>query len=340
MLGLPMLDVIIGLVFVYLLMALICTTAMEMVVGLLDSRSANLLLGIQNLLGEHPDHRWIRKFKQTVQWANKLLPDRFDVPVKGNVHPVADEFFDHPLIKSLREDHTNPSYIPPATFAAVIVDMYAPADGNGAKDLTTFTQGVNKNLENNPDLRKILLLLAGQAGQAGQGEQVNDLKKRLEDWFNDGMARASARYKYKTQIPILCIATLFCFVINADTFRIASDLYQNPVKSAAVVKQIESTLPQLEQSLVSKKDAQVKELSQKLQANVAQLQQAGLSLGWKDSQDFQQNAVKGFFGIMLTALAATLGAPFWFDILKRFMSIRAVGKSLDEQTVAAAKTKP
>lgn len=53
MLGLPMLDVIIGLVFVYLLMALICATAMEMMVGLFDSRSGNLLLGIQNLLGEH-----------------------------------------------------------------------------------------------------------------------------------------------------------------------------------------------------------------------------------------------------------------------------------------------
>ena len=308
MLGLPMLDVIIGLVFVYLLLALICTTAMEMVVGLFDSRSANLFLGIQNLLGEHPDHRWIRKFKQTVLLANKILPERFDVPVKGNVHPVADEFFDHPLIKSLREDHTNPSYIPPATFAAVIVDMYAPADGNGAKDLTTFTQGVNNKLENNPDLRKILLLLAGQGGE------VNDLKKRLEDWFNDGMTRASARYKYKTQFPLLCIATFFCFVINADTFRIASDLYQNPAKREAVVNKIESSLPLLEQSL-TKKDAQTKELAQKLQADVAQLQQAGLSLGWKDSQDFQQNAFKGFFGIMLTALAATLGAPFWFDIL-------------------------
>lgn len=334
MLGLPMLDVIIGLVFVYLLMALICATAMEMVVGLLDSRSGNLLLGIQNLLGEHPDHRWIRKFKQTVQWANKILPERFDVPVKGNVHPVADEFFDHPLIKSLREDHTSPSYIPPATFAAVIVDMYAPADGNGAKDLTAFTQGVNNKLENNPDLRKILLLLAGQGGE------VNDLKKRLEDWFNDGMARASARYKYKTQIPLLCIATLFCFVINADTFRIASDLYQNPAKREAVVGKIEISLPQLEQSLAKQQDAQVKELAQKLQADVAQLQQAGLSLGWKSFDDFQHNAPNGILGIMLTALAATLGAPFWFDILKRFMSIRAVGKSLDEQVSAAAKAKP
>jgi len=327
--GLPMLDVIIGLVFVYLLLALICATSMEIVVGLFDSRTGNLRLGVQNLLGEHPDHRWARKFKQTVHLANKLLPDRFDLKIGRDNQHVVTEFFNHPLIKSLREDHTGPSYIPSATFAAVIVDMYAPADGNGSKDLATFTQGVNANLEENQDLRRILLLLAGQGGT------LDDLKKRLGDWFNDGMDRASARYKYKTQMPLLFIATLFCFAINADTFRIASDLYQNPAKREAVVEKIKSSLPQLEQSLTPQQDTETKELVKKLQGDVAQLQQAGLNLGWRDMQDFQQNAYKGFFGIMLTAMAATLGAPFWFDILKRFMSIRAVGKSPDEQAPAA-----
>jgi len=30
---------------------------------------------------------------------------------------------------------------------------------------------------------------------------------------------------------------------------------------------------------------------------------------------------------MTTALAISLGAPFWFDILNRLINIRAVGKS-------------
>jgi H+/gluconate symporter-like permease len=30
-------------------------------------------------------------------------------------------------------------------------------------------------------------------------------------------------------------------------------------------------------------------------------------------------------GWILTALAVSLGAPFWFDILKRFMNIRNAG---------------
>ena len=36
-------------------------------------------------------------------------------------------------------------------------------------------------------------------------------------------------------------------------------------------------------------------------------------------------------GWLLTALAASLGAPFWFDILNKFMSIRAAGKAPEEK---------
>ena len=42
-------------------------------------------------------------------------------------------------------------------------------------------------------------------------------------------------------------------------------------------------------------------------------------------------AVEHAFGWLLTALAATLGAPFWFDMLNRVVSIRASGKPPEEE---------
>jgi hypothetical protein len=36
-------------------------------------------------------------------------------------------------------------------------------------------------------------------------------------------------------------------------------------------------------------------------------------------------------GILLTAIAASLGAPFWFDLLNRFVSIRSTGKAPEER---------
>jgi len=32
------------------------------------------------------------------------------------------------------------------------------------------------------------------------------------------------------------------------------------------------------------------------------------------------------FGILISAFAASLGAPFWFDLLQRFMNVRRVVK--------------
>lgn len=34
-----------------------------------------------------------------------------------------------------------------------------------------------------------------------------------------------------------------------------------------------------------------------------------------------------FFGLILTVFAASLGAPFWFDILNKIISIRSTGKA-------------
>ncbi|MEO8448436.1 MAG: hypothetical protein ABI647_01525 [Gemmatimonadota bacterium] len=46
---------------------------------------------------------------------------------------------------------------------------------------------------------------------------------------------------------------------------------------------------------------------------------------WGDTIEFH------FLGWLLTALAASLGAPFWFDLLNRFILIRSAGKAPEEK---------
>jgi hypothetical protein len=45
----------------------------------------------------------------------------------------------------------------------------------------------------------------------------------------------------------------------------------------------------------------------------------------------QTNIALKLFGIFLTALAARQGAPFWFDLLKRAVNLRATGANPDEK---------
>jgi hypothetical protein len=46
-----------------------------------------------------------------------------------------------------------------------------------------------------------------------------------------------------------------------------------------------------------------------------------------------------FFGLMWTALALSLGAPFWFDLLQKFMNIRGTGPKPETTEVRAQKEK-
>ena len=67
----------------------------------------------------------------------------------------------------------------------------------------------------------------------------------------------------------------------------------------------------------------------------------GLPLGWEwhesagltdDSRDLRGNNVTDWLtklmGIAITAAAVSFGAPFWFDLLKRLVSIRGSGPAL------------
>jgi hypothetical protein len=62
-------------------------------------------------------------------------------------------------------------------------------------------------------------------------------------------------------------------------------------------------------------------------------------IGWQGAPDW---SVVGWLeralGWLLTVGAVSLGAPFWFDTLNRFVNIRAEGRSPEEkaQAVAAA----
>lgn len=49
---------------------------------------------------------------------------------------------------------------------------------------------------------------------------------------------------------------------------------------------------------------------------------------------------KAWIGTLLTTLALSLGAPFWFDILDKIVNVRAVGRNPAENAKVAAGQRP
>jgi hypothetical protein len=60
----------------------------------------------------------------------------------------------------------------------------------------------------------------------------------------------------------------------------------------------------------------------------------GLPIGWSDTPNFS-DPMK-WLGWFITALAGTLGAPFWFDAISKLFAIRGAGKRPEETTSPAA----
>src|SRR6266567_3618352 len=94
MFGSGVLDVAIGLVFVFLLVSLIVTTANEFIAALLSARAKWLRRGMERLLGS--------------VWAAAL--------------------YEHPLIEGSSLGKTGPSYIASRSFSTALLDIVVNAD--------------------------------------------------------------------------------------------------------------------------------------------------------------------------------------------------------------------
>ena len=313
-------EVAIGLVFVYLLMSLICSAVNEMIESFLKNRAKDLERGISELF-------------------NGVAGDG-----------LVAEFYNHPLIKGLfRGEYgqgtqrparaldqlksTNlPSYIPARNFAYAIIDIVLhPATGVRAQALPVSMDAIRPALRKNfgeSPVGRALRTLAEQAG-----DDVNALRENVETWFNGSMDRVSGTYKRRTQRIIFALGFILTVLLNINTITIARRLSTDATMRSVIVAQAEG--------FASRPDA----LNTNLKQNKQELEGLGLPLGWQNGIDFinplynenfnwWDHTLLPILGWLLTAAAISLGAPFWFDLLNKFMVIRATvkphEKSLEE----------
>lgn len=309
MLGSDVLDVAIGLVLVYLLLSLIASTIREGIESSLKSRAATLERGLRELLHDPKGAGFAR-----------IL-------------------YEHPLISGLyrgayEPDRTHrnlPTYIPARNFAVAIMDIaargYQPSDaGTGDQvpvlSLASVRAGVTR-IENPALQRAILTAIDMAQGDLGRA-QAN-----LEAWFDSGMDRTSGWYKRHTQVWILSIATVLTIATNINTFTLVDHLSREKGTREALVAR----------AGVAVRDSGLRNQSTaELNHDLGSL---ALPIGWDASThpdvprsvpwpasitDYAGYGLGALGGWLLTIFAVSLGAPFWFDVLNKFMAIRSATK--------------
>ncbi len=249
------------------------------------------------------------------------------------------KFYNHPLIKSLSRPGEHPSYIPAPAFAAAILDLLGANAAN-----------IKSSIDAMPDcdVKRALQFFLQSTGQ-----DLSAFQKNIEQWFENTMDRVSGWYKTKIQIVTVVVAVGVTIFANADTVQIARSLYLNPVLRAKIAADAGTASQAGGPILTPAEKADLGELTgwssefktfHRLQAqseNPAAAAEAANNDSFPGLDLVKKPALLGswlwaivpvhLLGWLLTAVAASLGAPFWFDTLNKFMNIRAAGTSPDEK---------
>jgi hypothetical protein len=161
--------------------------------------------------------------------------------------------------------------------------------------------------------------------------QLEALRQNVEHWFNDAADRFTGWYKRWTQVISLIVAAVLVIAANADTLTIANRLARDSALRSSVVTAAESA--------VVGDPAKNQDGRQKL---LEMSENLNLPLGWTSSKVSLENASgvtqtpqgtvdclgrvgMKLLGLAISILAVSLGAPFWFDTLNKFMNVRSAG---------------
>lgn len=311
MFGSSILEVAIGLVLVYLLLSLICSAVQESLEAWLKIRASNLEKGLRELLHD--------------QDGSQLVKDLYHHPLifglfQGSYNPDG--------VRS-RLTTNLPTYIPSSSFAAALMDtiVRGPVPGSTA-DVTpptgelTFDSlhaAVSNSKTLNASVQRVLLLSL----DAAQGDLVK-AQANIEAWFNSGMDRVSGWYKRRMQMVLVVIGLAIAIILNVDSLNVAKALYKNDALRASVVAKA---------GAVVNNGTMPADLSKEALATLETLQ---LPIGWQGKAPIMQKAWEAlpgsFVGWLITAMAISFGAPFWFDLLNKLMVIRSTIKPLEKNS--------
>ncbi|MGG9963023.1 hypothetical protein [Ferruginibacter sp. SUN106] len=145
------------------------------------------------------------------------------VPAGKPATTNTDDFYGHAEIKSLQKNLNRlPNYIPAANFALAIMDLVAQKAPTKAGVLfTDFQAGLQSFVNSNGDLYKVLKNLADTSAN------VQELQKKIEDWFNNYMHRVTGWYESHTVVSVRLIAVAITLIFNINVIKLAKIIYSD-----------------------------------------------------------------------------------------------------------------
>jgi hypothetical protein len=331
----------------------VCTVVNEFIATKLDWRSSSLEAGVKQLL----DDPAVRK----AFYSHGLIQGTAKVSADSRIDAGADAAAAAPAAanqvvtgNAASKDH--PSYISAETFTLALLGTLNPKvpddPKKNPKNPVPGFDDVQKAITDLPDSNVKSALLANLAAA---DQNLGELRKRVASWFDDSMDRLGGVYKRKLKTLSLLIGLAVAVLVNADTFEVGKALWSDSALRAQMVQVAADTV---KKGLPEKSDGSATAVAKAFQDADTTLRP--LPIGWPvDSwivKIFGSNVAESTpassppsadrstaecvlgwlwwlfvkaIGLVVTGLALSLGAPFWFDLLGKFVNIRGAGPKPD-----------
>lgn len=329
-----LLESILALTFLYILLSLLVSFFSESIASLLRRREKTLKSSIDKLL-------------------NDDLNKNYGVLL-----------YEHPLIFNLRRSEKRfPSYVSSEIFAKTLIEIikdeveipklkrttsgeFMEEKPEFKSEFDAFQAGVNSMYRS--DLKRQL-----ESFLAESNGNIDLLKRSIEKWFNEYQSRVSEWYQKKTKTQIFIVSALTVIILNFDSIHVFKQVQSDEKLRATLVVAAESMAEResikdfSERNLENSKVDRTSFISvlDSLETYKKHFYNSDLPLGWFctetdiDDPAFLKCAIMNvangnqgfgistFIGWLLSTIALSFGAPFWFDVIKKIVNIKGNTKS-------------
>jgi len=297
-------DLAIGLIFVFAVTAALSSAVTELVARLLGLRGAYLLTGLRELvdgsnvstdLGQaqtaYLEIRNIVRGTKVPAQPPSVTSALLGGPIMGN-QGMAGQIPSRKL--TIAPDGTKgrlpamtadrqagsrwsqlrslPAYISARSFAAAVIDLLTP-DGSGQTTMDVIKKNVDALPATMSPFKPSLQALIKTAG-----DDVSQFRTAVERWYDDHMDRVSGWYKRHVAKITLLIGAILVVLLNINPLTIGRTLYtQSTVSTAVSAVAAQSTKCSAGQS--------PQDCLSQLQGQLSAAATAGLPIGWGTVRD-------------------------------------------------------
>ncbi len=313
------LDVALGLAFIFMLFSVLVSTLSELILSRLNMRGKTLWKAISNMLPDSAEH--------------------------GKAAPLG-AFLKHPLMSVMHQQRGTgpqddarrnfPSYMPSWQFGQILMDVLEGQGAEAKKGETRWEQiqaGIDRLQGPSRGVLQALSRDADRGLLPGQ-DPLTVFQARLNQWYDSSMDRTSGWYKRLVQAVNFFIGLVLAIACNLNTIEIVRGLSMDAkLRQSFVQHAVNAVEKASEQAATATANTSESKIEARQDVNDAldEIAQAGFPIGWnrQTAAAWLTNPVTLFFssilGWLMAAVAAALGAQFWFDVMKRLVDLRGSG---------------